>query len=112
MEQLWLEASTSISANSNKSAPLRKVPGEVAPMGKLNHEVKAFRDSIQKKTLPELDDLLTRQRSIISNKKLLSKLPDKGAKVQEKIKHIEVSIIHIQFSFCSLRIFYRPGTSN
>ena len=98
MEQLWLEANASISANSNKSAPLRKVPGEVAPMGKLNHEVKAFRDSIQKKTLPELEDLLTRQKSIVANKKLLSKLPDKGAKVEEKIKHIEVSIF--MFSFC------------
>ena len=89
MEQLWLEASTSISANSNKSAPLRKVPGEVAPMGKLNHEVKAFRDSIQKKTLPELEDLLIRQKSIVAKKYLMKKLPDEGQKVIKKIKELK-----------------------
>merc|ERR1712218_1068 len=46
-------------------------------------------DSILKKKVPELKDLLARQNAILTNKKLVSKLPDKGAKVQTKIREIE-----------------------
>ena len=74
---------------SYKSIHNGKVPGDVAPMGKLNNEVKAFRDSIQKKTLPELEDLLTRQESIVAKKYLMKKLPDEGQKVIKKIEELK-----------------------
>ena len=65
------------------------MPGKVAPLGKFEHEEKAFRESIEKKPLPELKDLLSRQIAILSNQKLIEKLPDKGAKVQKKKVEIE-----------------------
>ena len=89
MDQLYQKASEATTSNSEKTLPFSKVPGLVAPSGKLDHEIKAFRDSILKKTVPELKDLLARQNAIITNKKLVSKLPDKGAKVQAKIREIE-----------------------
>ena len=89
MDQLYQKASEATTSNSEKMLPFSKVPGLVAPSGKLDHEIKAFRDSILKKPVPELKDLLARQNAIITNKKLVSKLPDKGAKVQAKIREIE-----------------------
>ena len=58
-------------------------------MGKYEHEEMAFRKSIEKKTLPDLKDLLARQNAILANQKLIDKLPDKGAKVQLKKTQIE-----------------------
>ena len=66
-----------------------RVPGKVAPMGKYEHEEMAFRKSIEKKSLPDLKDLLARQNAILANQKLIDKLPDKGAKVQLKKTQIE-----------------------
>jgi len=83
MDKIWNEA------NKEVMAPLRKVPGLVKPSGQLDHEVKKFRDSIQKKTLVELKDLLTRQEAILSNTRLVQKLPDKGLKVKTKKAEIE-----------------------
>ena len=58
-------------------------------MGKFEHEEIAFRKSIEKKSLPDLKDLLARQNAILANQKLIDKLPDKGAKVQLKKAQIE-----------------------
>ena len=58
-------------------------------MGKYEHEEMAFRKSIEKKSLPDLKDLLARQNAILANQKLIDKLPDKGAKVQLKKTQIE-----------------------
>ena len=95
MEVIWneIEAAATLAANAGSKkeviAPLKKVPGEVKPIGRLAHEMETFRKSIEKKTLPELKDLLARQNTILSNKKLVAKLPDKGVKVQQKTKQIE-----------------------
>ena len=51
--------------------------------------METFRKSIDKKTVPELKDLLARQNVILSNTKLVAKLPDKGGKVELKKKEIE-----------------------
>ena len=82
MDKLWNEANAAV------AAPLRKVPGQVKPLGQLDHETKTFRESIQKMKISELKDLLTRQENILSNSKLVSKLPDKGEKVKMKRKEI------------------------
>ena len=87
MDPLYLEA---LKSSNDLKQPLRKVPGEVVPIGKLSHEVKAFRESILKKNIPELQEVLSRQNLILSNEKLVSKLPDKGAKLKEKVREIEV----------------------
>ena len=93
MDLIWneVEAAALAAAGSKKEviAPLKKVPGEVKPIGRLDHEMETFRKSIEKKTLPELKDLLARQNTILSNTKLVAKLPDKGVKVQQKAKQIE-----------------------
>lgn len=85
MEKLWNDATS-----KKPIAPLRKVPGEVKPSGKLDHEVLKFRDSIRSKSLIELQELLRRQDDILNNKKLVSKLPDQGAKVREKRTQIQL----------------------
>jgi hypothetical protein len=93
-DKLWLEAAASTLNNSNsnkKNGPMRKVPGEVTPMGHYDHEKKAFNASIQKKSTPELQTILTRQTAILANDKLIAKLADKGAKVKYKQEQIEVS---------------------
>lgn len=70
---------------------IKKVPGEVQPVGRMSHEIKKFRAEISHKSVPELKDLLQRQNNILKNTKLLGKLPDKGAKVRDKKNVIEVS---------------------
>lgn len=88
MDEIWKEFETA-TAKKEVIAPLKKVPGEVKPIGRLDHELETFRKSIEKKTVPELKDLLARQNVILSNTKLVAKLPDKGAKVEQKKKDIE-----------------------
>ena len=69
---------------------IKKVPGSVAPVGRLSHEAAQFKQSIKAKSVPELKDLLNRQQKILENKSLCSKLPDKGRKVKERITLIQV----------------------
>ena len=69
---------------------IKKVPGEVFPMGKLTHEIKCFETELKSKSLIDLKDLLQRQNMILNNPKLCSKLADKGAKVKAKKEAIEV----------------------
>ena len=83
-EQTWQKAEASL-----KEGAIKKVPGEVKPMGKLDHETAAFRNSIKNKTLPELKTTLAGFDSILNNKTLVSKLPDKGAKVRAKMVEIK-----------------------
>ena len=83
MEHLYEEAKKEV------LAPFQKVPGQVKPMGRLDHEEKTFKESISKMSLPQLKDLLARQDAILSNKRLLEKLPDKGHKIREKKKEIQ-----------------------
>ena len=80
-DQIWEEATA-------REAYMTKVPGKVPPCGKLDHEVLAFRKSLEKKTMSELKDLLARQDAILNNTQLMAKLPDKGGKVREKKKYI------------------------
>ena len=96
MDPLYLEA---LKSSNDLKQPLRKVPGEVVPIGKLSHEVKAFRESILKKNIPELQEVLSRQNLILSNEKLVSKLPDKGAKLKEKVREIEVCKYSYRYIF-------------
>ena len=72
---------------------ITKVPGEVAPLGRLSHEAKAFEKEIRLKSVPELRDLLARQNKIVENKKLLNSLPDKGEKVKMRQQMLEVRIL-------------------
>ncbi len=83
MDHLYKEATKEV------LAPFKKVPGEIKPIGRLSHEAKAFRESILKKSVPELKDLLNRQNAILRNAQLVAKLPDKGAKVKDKKAQIE-----------------------
>eukprot|EP00095_Tigriopus_kingsejongensis_P000547 maker-scaffold212_size255419-snap-gene-1.30 protein:Tk00547 transcript:maker-scaffold212_size255419-snap-gene-1.30-mRNA-1 annotation:"dna-directed rna polymerase ii subunit grinl1a isoform x2" len=68
---------------------IKKVPGELVPMGRLNHEAKKFRDEILHKSVPELKNLLERQEKILQNSKLIQKLPDKGNKLKERVTLIQ-----------------------
>lgn len=68
-----------------------KVPGAVPPIGRLKHEVATAQSDIRKKTVNELQDILTRQKAVLANKKLCSTLPDKGAKLRAKVETIEAS---------------------
>ena len=77
---------------SVEQVTIRKVPGEVKPLGKLDHEIKSFQTSIRSKTVPELKDMLARQNVILNNKVLVSKLEDKGAKVKRKKEELEALI--------------------
>ena len=104
MDPLYLEA---LKSSNDLKQPLRKVPGEVVPIGKLSHEVKAFRESILKKNIPELQEVLSRQNLILSNEKLVSKLPDKGAKLKEKVREIEVCTILLK---CYIFILFKEKT--
>jgi len=90
MEEIWKEFEAASVKNQTKvNAQQRKFPGEVKPAGKLDFELETFRKSIEKCTLPEIKDILTRQDAILSNSKLMSTLPDKGLKVQLKKKKVE-----------------------
>jgi len=72
---------------------IRKVPGEVAPVGRLEHEAKAFEKEIKTKNVPQLQELLERQNKILENPALLKKLPDKGSKVKQRKEMIEVNLL-------------------
>jgi len=87
MDRIWNEIDAAVKKEG--LAPLKKVPGEVTYSGWKDHDLEIFRKSIDKKTVPELKDLLARQNIILSNTKLVAKLPDKGAKVELKKKEIE-----------------------
>lgn len=75
--------------------PFKRVPGEIKPIGKFDHEAAKFKKDIENKTIPELKDLLSRQESILSNSRLLKTLPDEGEKVRQKKRHIEVSYFYL-----------------
>ena len=75
---------------ASKGTVIKKVAGKVEPVGRLSHEAKKFQREIQDKSVPELNDLLSRQVKILSNPSLLKTLPDKGAKVKAKKEQLEV----------------------
>ncbi|KAK5643524.1 hypothetical protein RI129_007369 [Pyrocoelia pectoralis] len=66
--------------------------------------------NLSKKTIPELKELLDRQKAIIQNKKLVEKLKDKGESVQLLCDKLEKEIQHrndlenIVASFSNVRI--------
>ena len=80
-------------AHYNPNAkPHQMVPGALPAVGKMDHETAKFREEIKKKSLPELKELLVRQKGILKNTKVLKNLPDKGEKVERKRDEIEVTI--------------------
>jgi hypothetical protein len=86
--------SSTVTLDDHLKAPIgaiRKVPGEVAPVGRLDHEAKAFERDIKAKSVPQLQEVLERQNKILENSALLKKLPDKGAKVKQRKEMIEVT---------------------
>ena len=78
----------------DKEAPpvgvIRKVPGQVLPVGKLNHEKNCFK--LREKSLLELKDALLREQRLLKNTKLISQLADKGKKIKDRISEIEAEI--------------------
>jgi len=74
---------------ASRATIVRKVPGDVRPIGRLSHELQKFKKEIKTKTVPELKDILNRQNAILSNQALLKTLPDKGAKVKQRKQHLE-----------------------
>ena len=84
----------------------KKVPGKVAPLGRLQGEAKKFEDEIKTKTTPELRDLLERQTKIHQNKNLLATLPDKGSKVRQRQQQLMVSfrsiMVRVRVKFSQL----------
>ena len=89
-----LRKSSNISIDDHLRAPkgvINKVPGEVAPMGRLEHEAKAFEKEIRTKNLVQLQELLERQNKILENSNLVKKLPDKGDKVRKRKQMIQVT---------------------
>jgi len=61
-----------------------KVPGQLTPMGKMDHEKAKERREFDQKSLAELKDLLSRQEHLLGNKSLVSRLPDKGEKARAR----------------------------
>ena len=59
-------------------------------MGRLDHEQKAFEKDIRTKNVVQLQEVLNRQNKVLENHALVKKLPDKGAKVKQRIQMIEV----------------------
>jgi len=85
--------SSNVTIDDHLRAPvgaIKKVPGEVAPVGRFDHEVKAFEKEIRAKSLVELQELLERQLKILENSTLVRKLPDKGEKVKKRKEMIKV----------------------
>ncbi|KAJ8678964.1 hypothetical protein QAD02_014751 [Eretmocerus hayati] len=71
---------------------IKKIPGEIPPLPKKSSQ--GYIDDLQKKQKFELLELLERQEKLLSNKKFIGKLPDKGEKILsfknklvEEIKH-------------------------
>lgn len=73
-------APSSISEKSVR--PQMKVPGEVIPVGKMSHEVAKLRAELKMKNVNQLKEVLERQERILSNKRLVDKLPDKGERAK------------------------------
>ena len=63
----------------------------MAALGRLDHEQKAFEKDIRTKNVPQLQEVLNRQNKVLENHALVKKLPDKGAKVKQRIQMIEVT---------------------
>ena len=61
-----------------------KVPGQLTPMGKMDHEKAKERREFDQKSLAELKDLLSRQEHLLGNRSLVSRLPDKGEKARAR----------------------------
>ncbi|OXU23880.1 hypothetical protein TSAR_014582 [Trichomalopsis sarcophagae] len=60
---------------------IKKIPGEIPPEPKKASQ--GYIDDLGKKQKFELIELLERQEKLLANKKFVSKLPDKGAKILE-----------------------------
>jgi len=67
----------------------RKVPGEVPAIGRMTHEAATFEESLEKRSLADLKDLLIRQKKIEGNKALRKNLPDGGERITRRRKQIE-----------------------
>jgi len=66
-----------------------RVPGQLPPIGKMEHELKQLQNELKKKSLVELKDMLISTKKIATNEILLRKLPDRGAKVKQKQEILE-----------------------
>jgi len=66
-----------------------KVPGDVPGLGKMEHEINKLRTQLKAKTGSELRTILERQRRIVANKSLLSRLPDSGERSRVTILAVE-----------------------
>jgi len=73
-----------LTATRTESSRKLKVPGDVAPVGKMSFEVERMREEIKSKSVCQLREILERQDKILSNSALVSKLPDKGEKARSK----------------------------
>jgi len=62
-----------------------RVPGDLAPVGKMKHELETFKNELKKKSLTEVKDMLVSHTKISQNTLLMSRLPDKGDKVKQKL---------------------------
>ena len=73
----------------------RKVPGSVAPVGRLAHERKTVKGEtpLKDRTSLELRDMLARQKKLAGNKAILARMADKGQKVLAKVAELEVSVV-------------------
>jgi len=66
-----------------------RVPGDLAPVGKMKHELETFKNELKKKSLLEVKDMLVSHNKISQNTLLMSRLPDKGQKVKAKLDIIK-----------------------
>ena len=73
-----------LTASRTESQRKLRVPGEVAPVGRMSFEVEKMREEIRAKSVPELKEILERQDRILNNSALTNKLPDKGEKARSK----------------------------
>ena len=80
-----------------RATTIKKVPGDVAAVGKLGSDVKNFESEIKYKSTEELKDLLKRQNNILDNQRLVATLADKGSKVHHRKEQLEVSVSQINF---------------
>ncbi|XP_050678762.1 DNA-directed RNA polymerase II subunit GRINL1A [Leptidea sinapis] len=68
----------------------KKVPGLLPPPPK--SEIDGKLSDLGSKMIPELIELRDRQRKLLNNRNFISKLPDKGAKIQALYDKIELEI--------------------
>ena len=59
-----------------------KSPGDIVGIGKMEHEVAKLRSELRSKSAVQLKEAVARQSKVLENKALVSRLPDKGEKVQ------------------------------